>query len=176
MPGRDSRPTPSCTSDAASLSSRRFSSISSTKFRASETSRALPPRLRFGCGLAGLGLLALLCVAAWLTPNARGLGTHQQLGLPPCTFLTLFGQRCPACGMTTAWAHAVRGQFAAAAAANLGGTLLAVAAALGAPWLLAVALRGRWLLGVPREEVLAVGAGVFVALTLLDWAVRCAWR
>ena len=32
------------------------------------------------------------------------MGTHQQLGLPPCNFVTLTGYPCPACGMTTSFA------------------------------------------------------------------------
>jgi hypothetical protein len=45
--------------------------------------------------LVGLGafLLAMLAAAAWLQPDPRGFGTHQQLGLPPCTFQALFGNR-----------------------------------------------------------------------------------
>ncbi len=30
--------------------------------------------------------LAMLAVATQLEPSAAGLGTHQQLGLPPCSF------------------------------------------------------------------------------------------
>ena len=37
------------------------------------------------------------------------MGTHRQLGLLPCGFVTTTGYPCPTCGMTTAFAHAVRG-------------------------------------------------------------------
>lgn len=47
-------------------------------------------------------------VARVLRPSAEGVGTHQQLGLPPCTFLWATGFPCPFCGMTTSWAHAAR--------------------------------------------------------------------
>ncbi|OYP34481.1 hypothetical protein CGZ80_15475 [Rhodopirellula sp. MGV] len=59
------------------------------------------------------------------TPNASGLGTHQSLGLPPCSIRVLFGIRCPMCGMTTSWANLVRGQVWAAASASVTGCLLA---------------------------------------------------
>lgn len=36
-----------------------------------------------------------------LEPSRDGVGTHQQLGLPPCGFLTMTGYPCPSCGLTT---------------------------------------------------------------------------
>jgi hypothetical protein len=47
----------------------------------------------------------VLAASMWLTPHASGVGTHMQLGLPPCGFLVLTGKPCPACGLTTAFAH-----------------------------------------------------------------------
>lgn len=83
-------------------------------------------RIRITSLFAGLLVLGLLVTARMLEPNADGLGTHQQLGLPPCTSIVLFNSPCPACGMTTSWAWLTRGHFAAAAHANLGGTMLAI--------------------------------------------------
>ncbi len=45
-------------------------------------------------------MVVVLGVARWLEPDAKGYGTHQQLGLPPCSSILLFGSKCPACGMT----------------------------------------------------------------------------
>ena len=69
-----------------------------------------------------------LTAAAMFRPDPRGLGTHEQLGFPPCSFHRLTGVPCPGCGMTTAFAHTVRLQFAQALRANLFGTLLCVSA------------------------------------------------
>ena len=84
----------------------------------------------------GAGVLAL---SRWLTPSAAGFGTHTQLGLPPCGFLQVFGIPCPACGLTTAFAHAAHFSTRASLAAH----------PLGLPLFLALcALCVRALLGV----------------------------
>lgn len=40
-------------------------------------------------------------------PDARGHGTHEQLGLPPCGWPLVYGKPCPTCGVTTAASHLV---------------------------------------------------------------------
>jgi hypothetical protein len=119
-----------------------------------------------------VGLAALLLLSSRLRPDPRGLGTHEQLGLPPCTFVVVAGIRCPACGMTTSWAHATRGQFASALRAHVAGTLLAVAAMAGSAWALSVAASGKWLGGKP-SEVLILTVGVVAAAAVSgEWIVR----
>jgi hypothetical protein len=54
---------------------------------------------------------AILIVARSLRPSSRGVGTHEQLGLPPCIFLHYTGIPCPGCGLTTSFAHAARLHF-----------------------------------------------------------------
>jgi hypothetical protein len=120
----------------------------------------------------GLGLLGLLAVAAVLKPDPRGLGTHQQFGLPPCTFRFIFGRPCPTCGMTTSWAHLVRGQLIAAGKANLGGMLLGIVAVASVPWLLGSAIRGRWLGWAPSSVVIAWLGSAIVLVTLIEWGFR----
>jgi hypothetical protein len=120
----------------------------------------------------GVGLFVLLAVAGVLDPSPSGFGTHRQLGLPPCTFTALFGMRCPSCGMTTSWAHLVRGNVIAAVQSNLGGTLLGISALLAAPWLFVSAVRGRWWVFAPEQRV-GITVGVVIgAVTLLDWLWR----
>lgn len=123
---------------------------------------------------AGALLVALLATAARLTPSPEGLGTHQQLGLPRCTVVEWFGIRCPSCGMTTSWAHMMRGHIVAAMQTNAGGALLALAAAVCGPWLVGCGLFGRWLVGPPREGLtLALGLTIIV-VTLTQWTLRVA--
>ena len=133
---------------------------------------ALPWWLRSFLALQGLVLLGLLITAACLTPSPKGFGTHQQLGLPPCTITRLFKIRCPSCGMTTSWAHAVRGQLPSAVKANTGGALLALVAMAAGPWSLATATRGIWFGGRPRNDVVIIVSLLVIGVTLLDWVCR----
>ena len=86
-----------------------------------------PWRSRLCAAALAAAAAGVLLVAVGLVPRARSLGTHQQLGLPPCGFVTITGLPCPTCGMTTAFAHTVRGQFGQALRAQPFGFLLAVA-------------------------------------------------
>jgi hypothetical protein len=121
-----------------------------------------------------VGLLFFLGLAARLEPARDGMGTHQQLGLQPCTFRVLFGRPCPSCGMTTSWAYLVRGRVPSALRANVGGTLLAAAAAVAAPWLLMSAIRGRWFGWTPTCVVAARATVALVLIVLVDWSIRLA--
>ena len=114
----------------------------------------------------------MLLVARTLTPDDRGHGTHEQLGLPPCTFYLVFHRPCPACGMTTAWAWLLRGSVGRALAANAGGTLLAILSLAAVPWLLVSAFRGRWLGGVPGDRTVAGMALLVCLVTAAQWLWR----
>ena len=67
---------------------------------------ALPARLfdRLAWALAAIVAWPVLALSAWLQPDARGFGTHQQLGLPPCGFEAMTHVPCPGCGLTTSFA------------------------------------------------------------------------
>jgi Protein of unknown function (DUF2752) len=132
----------------------------------------LSRRWRIVAALAGVGLLSLLVLASRLQPDARGFGTHEQLGLPSCTFFALFGKRCPACGMTTSWSYAARGQLSDALRAHVGGTLLAGAALLVTLWALSIAASGKRLAIEPRESMIVGLALAATALVLVEWLVR----
>jgi len=77
-------------------------------------------------GVVASGALSVLAIAAWLKPAAVGFGTHQQLGLYPCTWAAILGKPCPTCGMTTAFAHAADGDLLASFTAQPFGALLAI--------------------------------------------------
>lgn len=120
----------------------------------------------------GVVPLGLLVTAACLEPDQRGLGTHQRLGLPPCSLRVLAGIRCPSCGMTTSWSHMMHGHVLQSFACNSGGALLALATLVGGPWALASGLRGRWLGGTPNEWWFAGISVAIMVVTLTDWGIR----
>ena len=90
----------------------------------------------FGVLIAALGL-GLLVTAVALPPASAGLGTHKQLGLPSCNWITTMDLPCPTCGMTTAFSHTVRGEWPSAFRAQPMGLLLCLVAAMaviGGTW------------------------------------------
>ena len=137
-----------------------------------ESRHALPPRQRLLLAAVGLAACAALITARTLDPDPRGYGTHEQLGCSPCWFRKAVGWPCPACGMTTAWAYAVRGQVQAAVSVNAAGAIACGLAAIAVPWLIASAAAGRWLIAKPTPRVVLLTATALFALTLLDWARR----
>jgi hypothetical protein len=88
--------------------------------------RPLMGRLR-AAGLA-LAMGGLLGTAAWLSPAPGHMGTHRQLGLLPCGFVTMTGYPCPTCGMTTAFAYTVHGHWLEAIRSQPAGFLIALTA------------------------------------------------
>ena len=127
--------------------------------------------LRLTAGLIAFGVAGLLLVAAGLEPNPKGLGTHQQLGLPPCTMRVVLEIRCPACGMTTSWAHFVRGQWVSSMRVNLGGFMLAIYG-LG---LLAACARTLWTGLLPTEsgqKWATLGLVAIAMVALAEWSGR----
>ena len=62
--------------------------------------------------LLGGALFILLAIAVVLQPDRSGFGTHRQLGMPRCTFLVIFGYRCPSCGIDNGSMRQTRNEVA----------------------------------------------------------------
>jgi len=116
------------------------------------------------------GLWAALAVAAWLSPNPTGVGTHDQLGLPACGFLAQTGWPCPSCGLTTSLAAMAHGKFLLAWRAQPFGIVLFFACAAVAIAATAEALTGRSFLQLLRPGVWWVWAGVIALLA--GWGLK----
>jgi len=101
-------------------------------------------------GLASV-CIAVLAVAAALTPDPRGHGTHEKLGMPPCLTATLFHIPCPFCGMTTSFAWMAHGHPRKAFTVQPAGVLGFVATAFAAPLFASLALTGLRLPRAPRN-------------------------
>ena len=50
-------------------------------------------------------------VLGMLSPDDRGFGTHEKLGLPPCGMMEYTGVPCPGCGVTTSVSLFANGRF-----------------------------------------------------------------
>ncbi len=87
-------------------------------------------------GALGDRLIAVLVVGlavtlVWLLvqvdPDPRGHGTHERLGMPPCSWPIVYGKPCPTCGVTTAATWLVHLHPLRALATQPFGALLAAA-------------------------------------------------
>jgi hypothetical protein len=129
---------------------------------------------RARCSLlaAAAALAGILVLARMLVPDPRGFGTHTQLGLTPCGFLTMTGRLCPTCGMTTAFAWMTRGEVVRSWQANPAGCLLALLSFPMIAWLVFSAVASEPLgfqtLGDPLLGFLLAA----VVLSLAVWFVR----
>lgn len=88
--------------------------------------------------------------------------------------MALWGVPCPTCGMTTAFAWAVRGRWASAFCAQPAGLVLALATMAATVYALSVAVTGRvWSVNwyrVPPARVVVALLGVLAA----GWAYKVA--
>ena len=125
-------------------------------------STGLSRRSRFLAAVVGTGLLSVLLLASQLRPDPRGWGTHEQLGLPPCTFLS----------MTTAWAQVTHGRPLDALQTHATGSLLALGTLATGLTAVVVAARGKPLRWQPGEKSIAVTAVLLAGAVFVEWIVR----
>ncbi len=119
--------------------------------------------------------IAVLSVAARMTPSRDHLGTHRQLRLPPCAFVAMTGYPCPTCGMTTAYACVVRGRLFEAVRASAFGSVMALGTVVLVVLGLASAVIGRYP-NLNWYRIDAVKVVYFAALFLVaSWAFKIAW-
>ncbi len=102
-----------------------------------------PRSRRMQALFVGIGAIAILSIAAWLSPSADGVGTHKQLGLPQCGWIVAVDLPCPTCGMTTAFSYTVRGNFFSAFKTQPFGMFLAVFVSIIGVLAFTLALTGR---------------------------------
>lgn len=121
---------------------------------------------------AALACLSVLIVAANLSPSPTGMGTHLQLGLPPCSLLERSGVPCPSCGMTTAFSLAVRLQLAQSFRTQPAGAILAVSAALFFWIAFYTALTGIPVYKLVKLPPAWLTATLALSILLLAWAYK----
>ncbi|MCX7992149.1 MAG: DUF2752 domain-containing protein [Fimbriimonadales bacterium] len=125
---------------------------------------------RWSHALLLLGVVVMFGVGWYLTPNPAGHGTHQQLGLPPCTIHFVTGRPCPSCGLTTSVSAILHGQLALAWKANpIGFLIVAVAVGVALNSLLALVYGRTLRFDLSRFNWALI---VLLSLWLLHGAVR----
>ena len=141
-----------------------------------QTRRALTRTQRLLTVLLGAGIVVVFGIAVWLKPDPRGFGTHQQLGMPPCTFRTLTGVNCPHCGLTTSFSWFVRGQFRNSMTATPAGLMLAGASILILIWSFVVSIRGTLVITHEPGRDMLIVFGIWVLFSVVVWVFRLLWK
>jgi hypothetical protein len=118
--------------------------------------------------------VTVLSLAVSVSPDARGIGTHEQLGLEPCGFLAHTGYPCLTCGMTTAFSHMVRGQVARSLHASPAGAVLCLLTIATPLWLAHSYRSGRSALRFFRARLGGYVLPALVAIVLLSWVYKIA--
>lgn len=107
--------------------------------------------------LSAMAILVAAVIAvvflARVHPDPRGFGTHEQLGMQPCSWPVVMGLPCPTCGVTTAACHVVHLQLWSAVRTQPFGAALALFG-------LGLAIRAAW--------------SLLTGTSFLDWLAR--WR
>lgn len=127
----------------------------------------IPDRL---LAIATVGAASYLVVRlAGVEPDPRGHGTHEQLGLDPCSWPLIYGVPCPTCGVTTAATHLIHLEPIAALTTQPFGVFLAVLGLFVAAVALWSLLRARSF--VERVARMPYGTlfGVTIVMLLLGW-------
>jgi len=131
---------------------------------------------RIVCRLRGAAVLtvalAAMLAAGMLRPDPRGMGTHEQLPLPACSFAANTGWPCPTCGLTTSLAAMAHGDVGLAFRSHPFGVAVFVA-------VLAAALAGGVELLGARPILPALRPRFWwgpaaVGALLLGWAMKLA--
>ena len=118
--------------------------------------------------------LLLAAFGLWLAPDARGYGTHEKLGLPPCVMMKWFHVPCPGCGVTTAVALAAHGRILDSARTQPFGLLVALAIPAAAIWAIVGHLRGRDLYRDLTSIRLGAWTWWLAGVIALAWAYKIA--
>jgi len=126
--------------------------------------------------LVALGIalcaISVLITAAWLHPDAHGMGTHMQLGLQPCGFLMRTGIPCAGCGMTTSFAYGVRLRMLTGFETQPFGLILCILTAAAFWGGLYVAVTGRAAHRILAMVPFKIHVALWPSLALVAWLYK----
>lgn len=149
------------------LQSESASIATANARRATGTERATAAATATAC-------LGVLGIAASLTPNAAGHGTHTRLGLPDCSWVVWFDKPCMTCGMTTAFSNAAHGNWLTAVESQPAGLLLCLVTAMTFWLALHVAIFGSALSGLTGRILNPRVIWISVGVLILAWGYKLA--
>ncbi|MCI0661033.1 MAG: DUF2752 domain-containing protein [Acidobacteria bacterium] len=113
-----------------------------------------------------------IAISRFLEPASRGVGTHEQLGLPSCAFLHFTGIPCPGCGLTTSFAHAARLHIYQAFVTQPFGLLLFVILTLSIPLSIILMLRRLNLSQILIPGMIRIITWSLVVFGLISWVYK----
>lgn len=134
-----------------------------------------PSSTRIAAAVLAAAALAVLITAALIRPDPSGMGTHRQLGLPPCGWLASTGYPCPTCGMTTSFSAAANAKPIASVIAQPFAAIFALATAIFFWGALHVAVFGSNLARAFERLLAPRFLWPTGAFFLAAWAYKC-WR
>jgi len=117
-------------------------------------------------------LLGTVGLALALTPSPTGVGTHCQLGLPPCGMYVMTGKPCPTCGVTTAFVEAAHGHLGRALVTQPFGCLMFVLTVAGVLGLVAALVTRRSLLPLVTTFGVTGPLIVLLVIALASWMYK----
>lgn len=115
---------------------------------------------------------SLLLIPFFLHPDNRGLGTHEQLGLPPCPIQHFFHIPCPSCGLTTSFSLITHGKWISAFSIHPLGPILYL---LGLVWIYIslIHLKNGSSIFNDLQNPLAIRIGkILIFFLLLQWLFK----
>lgn len=127
---------------------------------------------RILASLVCLTCASVILTAVWVLPSTDGHGSHTQLGLPSCMWAVVLHRPCPTCGMTTAFAYAVRGRLLDAAIAQPFGLIIALGTGVVFWATLYIALTGSQLGGFVGRAMGPRAWWSLAALAAAAWAYK----
>ncbi|GMW01320.1 MAG: hypothetical protein AMXMBFR84_24570 [Candidatus Hydrogenedentota bacterium] len=122
--------------------------------------------------LMSLAFLSVIALSMWLTPDKRGYGTHEQLGMPPCGMMYWLGVPCPMCGMTTAFTFMAHGEISNASQTQPAGAVGFVACCLLAVAAAACVIRPSWFSYIFEGQAAAWMFRFGLVVVMLAWTYK----
>ncbi len=116
--------------------------------------------------------IGFVVLGRFISPDERGFGTHERLGMPPCRMLQWSGVPCPGCGVTTSVSLAANGRFLDSIANQPFGFVCALLALAFCAWAFWNAAHRRDLGLVARTMRMRPWVRPLIVIATLSWIYK----